>query len=320
MSNVRVTDLYYPMNLYLKGKLDIMIDRTTNRKFDNLVIIDGDEGTGKTTLAADLSYYVSFRANRTYPKNCSRIFFDVDKMINFATKTEQQIIHWDEAALGGLASQSYQRVQIKLLQLLMVARKKRHFYIFCIPKFFRLKEGIIERAVALVHVYARKQVEQGHYAYFRKSALQNLYEDWRTTKKKRYFKFKSFVGEFTDNFANIVDEHIYDKLKDEAILSIGKESLVKRDVDLLRMKYIISKTPYMSQEDKLKAFGITKSTLTSWKKLPEKNPTINFSEFITDDSKDEDIIEDESDDNEEKDLKDIEFEEKKLKSEEEDEL
>lgn len=99
---VKVTNLNYAMELKLKAKVDLMIERMSQKhKQDNLVLIDGDEGTGKTNMAAGLGYYVAQETGRPFSKE--NLFFNLDKLNEFALKTQEQVIWWDEGALGGLA-------------------------------------------------------------------------------------------------------------------------------------------------------------------------------------------------------------------------
>lgn len=265
----------YHLQDCLVDKLGIMIDRMTGKKkFDNVIIIDGDEGHGKSTLAIQICGYVAAKTGRAFPRDCSRIFFDANAMTEFAKSHDDQIILWDEAALGGLTTESYNKVQVRLLQLLMVARKKRHFYIFNIPKFFRLKEQIIERAVALIHVYARNEVDLGYFTYYRKSAKAALYDEWKSSKKKVYYKYISYKGGFSDVFDLIVDEKIYDQMKDKAIMSIGTSDLKKKDYEYIRFRYRIASFEGVEKKELCEALQITPQLLASWKKLPEKYPGV----------------------------------------------
>lgn len=203
-------------------KLDLMIKRSTGKnKMDNLIVIDGDEGHGKSTLAMQIANYYAEQTNR--PFSIDNVFFDIEKLTEFATKTQDQIIVWDEAALAGLAGEWYRKEQQQLIKLLMVARKKRHFWIFNIPKFFKLNEYVlIDRAIALIHVYARNQTQLGRFVYINKSKKEWLWHKYRTSKKRGYKTHYSFRGSFTKNF--VVDEEAYDKKKDEAILTVSDKN------------------------------------------------------------------------------------------------
>lgn len=263
----RVTDLNFYMEDKLKEKLDLCIDRCTKQQLDNLIIIDGDEGIGKSTFAISCAYYVSHKTGR--PFSVDNVFFDLNKLFEFARTTKDQIIVWDEAALGGLSTDWRNQLQNTLIKLLMVARKKRHFFFFNIPKFFKLNEYlIVDRSIALVHIYARKEIEQGRFCYYKKSSKEKLFYDRIRTRQRNYKKYYDFHGSFPNILSQVIDEAEYDRKKDEAILSIGvdeKRNTWKLKYDKLITK--ICKSDLTANEIKEK-FGIpTTTTYDRRKKL-----------------------------------------------------
>lgn len=270
-----VTDKHYYMEKRLAEKLDLLCLRCTgNRKLQNLLITDGGEGYGKTTMSVEAAYYISQVTGRKF--NNSNIFFDVNQMIDFALKTEDQILIWDEAALAGLSMESYNKIQIKLIKLLMIARKKRHFYIFNIPEVFRLKEPIVSRAIGLVHVYARNEVSLGRFVYFKKKGLAKLYESWIRGRKKLYKSIYSFRGSFPDALGKIVDEELYDKEKDKAILSISNEHGVEqsaKEMEVKKLKVMIGKvrTPVKTRVELANQLGVSDKTLRLWMNIDLNN-------------------------------------------------
>jgi hypothetical protein len=224
---VLVTNKQYYLDPKLKEKLDLMIKRMEVGK-DNLLLVDGDEGDGKTNISMGVGYYVAYTCNR--PFSLENIFFDLDKLIDFAIKTKEQVIIWDEGALGGLASEWWNKNQKKFIKLLMIARKRQHFWIVNIPKFFKLNEYfVIDRSIGLLHVYMRGGLEHGKFVYFNQTQKEKLWEDWRRTHIRSYKKFWSFHGTFVmfleskgDRFEDVISDVGYNKKKDEAILSIDK--------------------------------------------------------------------------------------------------
>lgn len=231
---VKVTDKEYYMEPRLKEKLDLMIERCTGkRKMDNLLIVDGDEGYGKSTFATQVAYYFSHKTGRPFSVN--NMFFNIDKLIDTAVSSKDQIFVWDEAALGGLSVQWQSKIQQKLVQLLMVARKKRHFFIFNIPKFFKLNEYIlVDRAIAMVHVYARQEKELGRFVYYNKKSKEYLYYNFRKKRERAYKKFKTFRGTFPNVMGELIDEDAYDRKKDRAIMSIAKDA----ETNKWKIKYL----------------------------------------------------------------------------------
>jgi len=219
-----VTDKKYSMEKRYVAKLDLMIKRMQGTD-DNVVAVDGDEGQGKTELTVGTCYYVSYKTGRPY--GVDNIFFDLDEMIKFASETEDQIIHLDEGAFGLLRTQWHSKTQQKFIQLVMVARKKRHFIIICIPKFHRLPQYVIEeRSIGLVHVYSRKNLEKGRFCYFNKQAKDRLYQDWEKKKIKTYKKRQTFHGTFVEAMKKVFTKEqikLYDVKKDYAIMGLTKE-------------------------------------------------------------------------------------------------
>ena len=227
-----VTDKKYSMDDRYVSKLDLMIKRMSGSGTDdNIIIVDGDEGQGKTEFATGTCYYVANQTGRTYsPEN---IYFDLDKIIEFATRTKDQIIHFDEGALGMLTTQWWNQNNQKFLQLVMTARKKRHFIIICIPKFYKLNSYLIEeRSIALVNVYSRKNLQKGRFCYYTKSAKERLYNDWKRTRIKKYQKYHTFHGSFVQAMNKVFTTEQceeYERKKDEAILSLTKDTKVQKE-------------------------------------------------------------------------------------------
>lgn len=267
---MKYTDKPFYMEEFLRVRLDLMCERVTKHKFDNLIIIDGPEGYGKSNLAAGVAYYAAWKTGRPWGKQPA--FFILDDMLNHATSTKEQVIWWDEAALGALASESYTQVQRKLLKLLMVARKKNHFYVFVIPKFFKLKGDIVDRAQALLHVYSRDDITRGRFVYYTKEQKERLFEHWQATRDKAYTKFYDFAGSFPEALPLVMDEKAYDDDKDKAILSInGKDDTHNKQIDKLKaeiakIKQLYASIPGKNQQELCLHAHIAKRTLQYWKK------------------------------------------------------
>jgi len=262
------------MNPVLKNKVDLMIHRSSgNKQFDNLVLIDGNEGYGKTTMGVGLAYYVAHKTGKPFPRDTSHIFFDLDEMFKFAINTKDQIIMWDEASAGGLSQEWWNKSQLKLIKLLMIARKKRHFFIFIISKFYLLRPYIIDRAVGLIHVYARRETELGRFCYYKKKGKDLLYRNCRS-RKFEYWKYITVKGTFVNCMSkrlNLIDLDIYDKRKDEFIASLSHDKLkdekAKDKLELRKFKALIGtlQPPINSKMELIRQLGINRHILRDWK-------------------------------------------------------
>lgn len=265
---VLVTDKEYYLDPKLKEKLDLMIARMKHGK-DNLILIDGNEGDGKTNISMGIGYYLAYTCGR--PFSLENIFFDLDKLIDFAIHTKEQIIIWDEGALGGLASEWWNKNQKKFIKLLMIARKRQHFWIVNIPKFFKLNEYfVIDRSVGLVHVYMQHELHHGYFVYFNQTQKEKLYEDWKRSRVRGYKKWWNFHGRFVmflqakdDRFEDVISDEEYNKKKDNAIMSIkvDKEEKEGNKYDMImRDKFVellLEKNPNRTREELAEEVGVS---------------------------------------------------------------
>ena len=155
----------------------------------------------------------------------------------------------------------------------MMARKKRHFFIFNITKFYKFNEYVVvDRAMALIHVYSRKEIEAGKFIYIKKKAIEFLYNVYRGSKKRSYKKYTSLHGTFPDYVEGIIDLKQYERDKDKAIEEIGSKKISKAYGELWDLKMDVGGLtfPIETMAEFFRKFGITKPTYYAWKKLYEE--------------------------------------------------
>ena len=278
-----VTDKKYFLEKKLIQKLNLMVKRMEGTD-DNVVCIDGDEGQGKTNLAMAICYYVACMSKRDYSVK-ENIFFELDDVIKYASTTKEKIIHWDEGALGGMSIQWWKQNQQKFIQLLMTARKKKHFIVICIPRFYKLNEYIIiDRSIALLHVYSRKNIQKGRFCYYTKRAKEKLMEDWRRKHIKNYRKLKTFWGSFPEAEKKIFspeERAEYETKKDTAIENLCKtkevasREVMKKRISLDLIDRVTKQGINLSSKDWEKIFGVSERTLFNYKKsLKERDESL----------------------------------------------
>lgn len=239
------------MHGYLKDNLEFLVKRKT-RGYDNVLLIDGDERIGKSTLAKQIGYYMSKRMNRDF--TYENIFFDIDEMQKYAMDNREKIIIWDEAALGGTADSWQEDTQKRLIKLLTTCGKYHHFFIFVIPQFDRLKYYLaVSRSIALIRVYSPNRLDRGYFRAFGKDKKKEVYLDEK--EKKETSVIPSFFGNFPDTTGKLIDEEAYEERKDAAIQSIGEQSEKKGKATNLQMsrfkkvlKILIDKEGYTQNE------------------------------------------------------------------------
>jgi hypothetical protein len=275
---MKVTDKNFYMEDFLIEKLDLYIERACkNRKLDIVVIVDGDEGFGKTGLSILCAYYISQKTGRKFDIN--NIFFDPQEFINKINTTKEQILIWDEAALGGLAAGWASKVQQMLVQTLMTCRFRKHIIFFNCPKFYRLNNYFVsDRAWGLMHVYSRDGISAGRMIYYRKDALEGMIDYYSRRRRKPYKAFGkgNLHGSFVDAFnLNIIDEDEYDKRKEETTQRLlTKFGSSRHNKENLKLKYGIYTLQGLQGKEKAKHFKVRPATITEWGKIPDKYPEI----------------------------------------------
>lgn len=269
---MKVTDKDYYMDEKLLAKLDLMCKRCSgNYNFDNWIIVDGNEGYGKSNLSLACAYYQAWKLKREF-----KYFFNLSNMLDYAKRTEEKVIVWDEGALGGLAQEHWNKTQRLLLKFSMVARKKRHIYWINVPKFYRLNEYLaVDRSIALIHVYSPDELQLGQYAYFNIKGKERLYFDLKRKKLKTYKNHYSFLGRFRKVMGLVVDEKEYDQKKEEAINSMGGDVVLDKDKiirqERIRLLNQFKKNlPELTMKNLARGFDISERQI--YRLLSKENP------------------------------------------------
>jgi DNA-binding transcriptional regulator YiaG len=258
----------------LKHKLDILA-KTLNKR-DVWILVDGDEGTGKTNTAAYLLYYFHCVTGRDF--SLDRFYFDSDEMFNWVKDHSHGLINWDEAALGGLSSEWYNKAQINLLKFAMTGRKKHHIFVLCIPRFNKLKEDLRkDRIHAMIHMdVGKKGNDYGHFVYLTRRGIKAINRIWEKNKIKPYARCAQKYGGFFCNtripfvFNKLVDEAKYEKKKDKAISEIGskkgKDKNKQKLEDFQEKINQIIKENNLDREKIAETLGIHSRTIHKWSK------------------------------------------------------
>jgi len=230
----------YTICRLLKHKLDILIK--TLEKKDVWIMIDGDEGSGKTNAMSYLLYYFHCVTGR--PLRLEQIYFDSDEMFNYVKDHEKKLIGWDEMVLGGMANEWMTKSQKNLLKFAFTGRKKHHIFIMCVPRFDKIKSDLrTDRIHALIHLDLGKKMDKyGHFTYYTRRGLRMLNSIWIKKKFRAYRKvIKKGGGFYCTKYIpymmpDIFDMKAYEKKKDDAISQIGED---KKSFELEKSKKAI---------------------------------------------------------------------------------
>lgn len=266
-----VTDRNYYLDPALRRKMDVLAVRCSKYNHQNVMLTDGKEGYGKSTITATHAYYLAYQLKRKL-----RLFFNVDALSDDAKKNKDMVYIWDDAAISALTLEAYNREILKFIKVLLLARKKRHSYFINIQEIFRLKEPIISRAIGLTRVYSPDKIHLGKFVHYMEANLSRLYYDWVHKKSKNYNLHYDLRGNFPNVLYDIFDEKEYEELKDISIESIGEERVRsradsssnkwKQRYDYLRRKISEMNDKFsITQTELSKHLGITQANMTYWK-------------------------------------------------------
>lgn len=258
-----IVDELYKILLLMKKR----VEDTNN---DNLIIIDGETGTGKSNLAALICACWSHLTGAEFTTD--NVYFSSDEIVKDAIKTEQKIYDYDESLFSSMATDWQQKEQKKLIKMLLLARKKKHFYVFCIPNFFKLKDTIgLDKCNGLAHTYLRNGTKAGYFVYFRKKSKDVLWNVWKRSGIKSYNKYYSFRGTFPIALPKVLDEAKYEAKKDQAILSLNDDGGKKDTADQVNKdwRYKMAFLPErlgVSNAQVAEFFEITDTTIEKYRK------------------------------------------------------
>ncbi len=263
-SLVNINDPYgfsisYHMDARLRYNLENKIKGSLKRKDrDYVLVIDGTEGGGKSTLAFQIGKFVDPTLN------LARICFNGEqfKKAILGAKKNQCVI-FDEAITGLGSRDSLSKINRMLVSLMMQMRQKNLFVIVILPTFYLLDSYVaIFRASSLIHVFESK-TNRGYFKVYNKSKKKWLYLKNKKTYNYSnvYTKFRGrFYGKFVLGDANV--EKAYRKAKENALSTYsrdGKEENVKYlDQRNVLIKIIYDKYLQSSYKiaDLLESYGV----------------------------------------------------------------
>lgn len=214
----------YSMSKRLKKNLDKKIIPSLQKKDkDCVLVVDGGEGTGKSTIAFQIGKYVDPTLN------LSRVVFSPDDFREAIFKAKKgECIIYDEAFTGFSSRSSLSPVNKVLVSLAMQMRQKNLFVLIVLPTIFMLdKYMAIFRTKALIHVF-ESHGKRGYFRVYNKNKKRYLILMGQKTMtyniKGLHVRFKGrFYGKFALGNEKLEEE--YRRKKDKALQDSEKTSM-----------------------------------------------------------------------------------------------
>ena len=219
-------DITYYIEPRLLENLDKVKYRLEKKDKDFVMLVDGKEGAGKSTLAVQMAKYVdnSFCVDR-----CCMTSEQFKEAIYKAKKG--QAVIYDEAFTGLSSKGALSEINRMLVSLMMQMRQKNLFVIIVLPTFFMLEKYVaIFRGRVLVHVWEKN--DRRYFGVFNNQKQKILF-----AVGKKYLSYKGvrtrFSGRFYGKFP--INDPEYRKKKAIA-LEESEKGLEKKTESTLAME------------------------------------------------------------------------------------
>jgi len=208
-------------------------------KWDGLILVTGDVGDGKSTIAQLISAIWEWFFQRKQKINC--IVFRSENFVEEIEKEDNstQVILWDEAIQGGTGRDSITKQGQALKKAFVTKRYKRHLYLLLVDEIQEYNKKIISRCRAWIHVHT-KGLERGYFKiYDDKTQIKRMYR-----KIKQYnleleevikTEFPSFEGYQADTTGLFYDEKEY---QDKKASETNKEESNENTKDKVQLNKI----------------------------------------------------------------------------------
>ena len=202
----------YHIDKRLKRFLDEKVkDLISKKDKDYVMLVDGYEGSGKSTFGQQIGKYVDPTLN------LSRICMTANEFKEAIIKAEKnQCVIYDEAVTGMTAGDSITRIGKLLKSMMMQMRQKNLFVIVILPTIFELnKYSVLSRARSFFHIY-ESGGRMGYWVGYNRKDTRNIYIKGRKTYSYRVKSF--FNGRFYGKYT--VDEEEYRKKKADVLFKL----------------------------------------------------------------------------------------------------
>lgn len=221
----------YHLDKRLKRFLDRQVmEKIKKKDKDYVMLIDGYDGSGKSTFAQQVGRYVDPSLS------LDRICMTADEFKKaIINASKGQTVIYDEAVTGMSAGDSVTRVGRILKSMMMQMRQKNLFVIVILPIIFEFnKYAVLSRAKSFFHIY-EKNGNMGYWVGFNRKDTRNIYLKGKKT--HAYTVRSRFMGRFYGKYA--VNEEEYRKKKADALFELDDD------------KESVYDTKYRHQRDRL---------------------------------------------------------------------
>lgn len=244
----------------LKQKLD-NVKILQDNDFDAFFMIDGLEGSGKSTLGMTCAWYLT--DGRFTPENIGETIPDTKQKLKLLPPGSTLLI--DEGSLILSSADGARTTNRELKKIINVIRQKRMVVILIAPAFHFLDEDITTRRCRfLLNCRLRKGLKRGTFMYFGEKQLRSLW----TNNRRKGLNYKQpsakFVGSFSDFRPDWLPAYKETKLRTlDAAFDEGEKKVVKEDKMRVVVEGLLKELPELSARQIARILGMHHSTLVT---------------------------------------------------------
>jgi len=239
------------------------------RKLDGVVIITGEVGSGKSTMAQLIAGLHEYNMDREL--SIKNFTWTSQGLVDFTDRedNETESIVFDEAISGGTGRDSITKIGNALKITLVTKRRKRHLYLFLVDEVQELSKKIISRCDYMINVkFKDRNYNRGHFELFKRKELLELYyafknqkirylEQWER-KSHIIYNFKDYTNVFI-NEKEYEDKKIQETKMELEKVPEGKIAIERKWLDALELK-----RKGLSQVKIGNKLGVSKTTIQDW--------------------------------------------------------
>lgn len=266
------TGKYLYMDGYLFNNLWRARENAKRYNGDIIYVVDGEEGSGKSTLNRQISMVLDDRFTEEQicysTKDAIRLHFDLGKW---------RAINLDESKEDLDRKSTMSKKNKEFNNLLSQSRQLHKFLGVTLPSIYDLDKYVAEhRASFLIHCYKYKGSRPGYFEFYGKRAITKLFA--KGYKFRNYPVRASFYGRFPNH--QVVDLDRYNEKKLEAIEKYREKSKPEIPYKIKQsiIKEFLTDRLYILQRDDTEltmkqiseAFGFSEGALYSWKREDER--------------------------------------------------
>lgn len=258
-------EISFALDGYLKGVLD-EVKHSVTKDMDLIILVDGPERSGKSTLAQQCAAY----CDPTF--NLARICFTPDEFRkSIMDATPGQAIVYDEAYTGLNSRGTMSVINRALVSMLAEIGQKNLIIFVVMPTFFDLDKYVaIWRSKILLHIYTGEKFQRGFFAAYNESTKKFLYIEG-----KKFYEYKgrvkpNFFGRFSAQYT--VDEQAYRQKKRDSLSGRAKqqeEAAKRRELDSAILERVMMLGDKVTHKVKMEMLGMSAATyyrrLSEWR-------------------------------------------------------